>query len=137
MAGINGFGTIINRGDGGSPETFTPIANCTGITPPGMSRDTIDVTTHGSPDAWKEYLGTLKDGGEVSVDVNYDPAQHDQFTADFDDPAPRTYQIVFPDPASTTWEFEAILTGFAPDAPYDDKLSANLTWQVSGKPVLS
>jgi predicted secreted protein len=137
MAGINGFGTQLRRGDGATPEVFTALANITGLTPPGLSRDTIDVTTHGSPNAWKEFIGGLKDGGEVSVDVNYDPADHDSLIADFNDRDPRSWQVVFPDPAATTWTFEAILTGFEPDAPYDDKLAASLKWKVSGQPVLS
>jgi predicted secreted protein len=137
MAGIDGFGTQLKRGDGGSPETFTAIADPTGISGPGLSRNTIDVTSHGSPDQWMEFLGGLKDGGEVSVDINYDPANHDTLVDDFDDAAPRNYQLVFPDDDSTTWSFGAIITGFEPDAPYDDKLSASLTFKVSGKPTLS
>jgi predicted secreted protein len=137
MAGIDGFGTQLQRGDGGSPQSYTSIANCTGITPPGMSRETIDVTTHGSPDGWMEFLGGLKDGGEVSADVNYDPSEHDILVDDFADALPRSYRIVFPDPDATSWTFQAILTGFEPDAPYDDKLTATLTWKISGKPVLS
>jgi len=49
------------------------------------------------------------------------------------------HQLVFPDDPTTptTWAFAAILTGFEPDAPYDDKLSASLTFKVTGKPTLS
>ena len=137
MAGINGLGTQLKRGDGADPEVFTAIASPTGITPPGMSRETIDVTAHDSPDGWMEFIGGVKDGGEFSTDVNYDPPQHDVIAGDFEDTAPRTYQIVFPDPAQTTWTFKGILTGFEPDAPSDDKLAATLTWKVSGKPTLA
>ena len=137
MAGIDGFGTQFKRGDGGGPEVFTAIADATGISGPGLSRETLDVTSHQSPEQWMEFVGGLKDGGEVSVDVNYDPANHDALIADFDDDEPRNYQLVFPDPDETTWAFSAILTGFEPDAPYDDKLSASLTFKVSGKPTIS
>ena len=86
-----------------------------------------------------EHIGGLKDGGEVSVDINYQPAVHDLLIADLDDDAPRNYQLVFPDDPTTptTWSFAAIMTGFEPDAPYDDKLSASLTFKVTGKPTLS
>lgn len=137
MAGLDGFGTQLRRGDNATPEVFTTIADITSLSPPGMSRETLDVTSHGSPDGWMEFIGGLKDGGEVSADVNYAPTNHDFLAADFSDRDPRTYQVVFPDQAATTWTFEAILTGFEPDAPYDDKLSASLTWKVSGKPTLS
>lgn len=137
MAGIDGFGTALQRGDGGSPEVFTTIANVTSIKPPAMERETIDVTAHDSADGWMEFVGGLKDGGEVSADVNYDPADHDAIVADFEDDAARNYRIVFPDADATTWSFSAILTGFETEAPYDDKLSASLTWKVTGKPTLS
>lgn len=137
MAGIDAFGTQLKRGDGGSPESFTALAEPTSISGPGLSRETLDVTSHQSPDQWMEFVGGLKDGGEVSVDVNYDPALHDSLVSDLDDSAPRNYQLVFPDDATTTWSFAALLTGFEPDAPYDDKLTASLTFKVSGKPTLS
>lgn len=137
MAGIDGFGTQFQRGDGADPEVFTALANATNISGPGLSRETLDVTAHDSPDAWMQFLGSLKDGGEVSVDVNYDPATHDDLVADFDDDEPRNYRLVFPTSPPAQWAFGGVMTGFEPSAPYDDKLAASLTFKVSGKPVLS
>ncbi|RMB81278.1 phage tail tube protein [Streptomyces shenzhenensis] len=137
MAGMDGFGVQLKRGDGQSPEVFTKIADVTSLNPPGISRETLDVTSHDSVNAWMEFLGGLKDPGEVSADVNYQPSKHDLLVADFEDDAPRNYQIVFPDEDATTWAFPAILTGFEPEAPYDDKATASLTWKVSGKPTIT
>ncbi|WHX19830.1 phage tail tube protein [Streptomyces malaysiensis subsp. malaysiensis] len=136
MAGLDAFGTQLQRGDGGSPETFTAIANATSITPPALARETLDVTSHGSPDQWREYLGGLKDGGEVSIDINYDPRLHDTLVEDFNDPNPRNYKVVWPGTLGN-WAFAAVLTSFEPEAPHDDKLAASLTFQVSGKPTLT
>ncbi|WP_327268813.1 phage tail tube protein [Streptomyces sp. NBC_01218] len=137
MAGMDGFGTKLQRGDGETPEVFTEIADVTNLSAPGLSRETIDVTSHGSPNGWMQFLGGLKDPGEVSADINYQPTLHDLLVEDFEDTAPRNYKIVFPDEESTTWAFPAILTGFEPEAPYDDKASASLTFKVSGKPTIS
>lgn len=139
MSGVDGFGTQLQRGDGAVTETFTEIANVTSISGPGMSRETIDVTAHDSPEQWMEFLGGLKDGGEVSADLNYDPGEdtHNVLQDDFDDTAPRNYRIVFPDVDQTYWEVGAILTGLEPEAPYDDKLACSITLKVSGKPVLA
>ena len=137
MSGIDGFGTELRRGNGGSPtEIFTAIAHSTNISGPGLSRDTYDVTTHQSPERWREFIGGLKDGGEVSVDVNYDPADHDTLVDDLDDTNARNYELAFPDPDETVWEFKAILTGVEPSAPHDDKLTASLTFKLTGKPTL-
>ncbi|MFE2021297.1 phage tail tube protein [Streptomyces sp. NPDC059499] len=136
MAGLDAFGTQLQRGDGAGPEVFTAIANVTDITPPGIERETLDVTSHGSPDGWREFIGGLKDGGEVSIDINYDPREHDTLVDDFEDPDPRNYKVVWPGTLGD-WAFKAILTGFEPEAPHDDKLAASCTFKVSGKPVLN
>lgn len=136
MAGIDAFGTQLQRGDGAATEVFTAIANITSIDPPSIERETLDVTTHGSPDQWREHLGGLKDGGEVSFDLNYDPTEHDTLVADFDDTEARNYKVVWP-ASLGSWEFAAILTGFEPSAPHDEQLTASVTLKVSGKPVLT
>ncbi|MEU3441812.1 phage tail tube protein [Streptomyces griseoincarnatus] len=137
MAGMDGFGVQLKRGDGAEPEVFTKIADVTSLNPPNISRETLDVTSHDSVNGYMEFLGSLKDPGEVSADVNYQPDKHDLLVSDFEDAAPRNYQIVFPDADATTWEFPAILTGFEPETPYDDKATASLTWKVSGKPTIT
>jgi len=140
MAGADAFGTRFKRGDGAMSEQFTAIANVTNISGPDRQRETIDVTAHDSPDAWMEFIGSLKNGGEVSIDLNYDPREgtHD-LDDDFDDSEPRNYQIVlFPDTADEyTWDFAGVMTGLSDEFPYDDKMARTATFQISGKPVLS
>jgi predicted secreted protein len=108
----------------------------TNVGGPGLARDTYDVTAHDSPDQWREFIGGLKDGGEVSLDINYDPADHDSLVADFDDSAPRNYELAFPTTPETVWGLSLILTGFEPAGPHDDKLTATVTFKVTGPPVL-
>lgn len=140
MSGRDAFGTQFKRGDGAATETFTMIANVTTISGPSRSRETINVTTHGSPGGWMEFIGGLKDGGEISLELNYDPTEstHD-LDDDFDDPAPRNYQIVIlPDTADEhTWTFAGILTEVSDEFPYDDKMARSITIKVSGKPTLA
>ncbi|OSM43460.1 phage tail tube protein [Nesterenkonia sp. PF2B19] len=133
MAGIDAFGTTLSRED--DAGSFEPIANVTSLSPPNISRETLDVTSHDSPNGYMEFLGGLKDPGEVSVEVNYDPSQHDKLVDDFEEDDPIKYEIAFPD--GTVWAFEAILTAFEPDAPYDDKLTAEMTLKVTSKPEIT
>lgn len=132
IAGLNAFGVTIEFGDGSG--TYTPIGNVTSVEGPEIERETVDVTAHDSPDMWNEFVGGLKNGGEVSVEVNYDPAEHDTLMAQFDKDEPVPWRIVWPNEIGY-WDFSAIMTGFSPEAPVDDKLSAELTLQVSGKPT--
>jgi predicted secreted protein len=139
MAGVAAFGTLLQRGDDAG-TVFTTIANVTSIGGPERSRDTIDVTAHDSPDGWMEFIGSLKDAGEVTCDINYDPSEvtHD-IDDDFDDVDPRAWRIVIlPDTADEyTWSLHAILTKLGDEFPYDDKMARSLTLKLSGKPTLA
>lgn len=135
-----GYGTLFKTGDGNSPEAFTTLAEVTGITPPAYSRDTVDVTHELSPSAWREFIAGLKDGGEVKLELNFvaSGAASTALTAEFDLDGPQAVknrQIVFQDGA--TWSFAAIVTGWEADAPIDDKMTASVTFKVTGKPTLA
>jgi predicted secreted protein len=129
-----GHGSQFYVGSDDSPITWTAIAEITSITPPSVTRDIIDATHTGSADQWREHIPGLKDGGEVSCEMNFVPnsdsaniliaIQVDSFARDF--------KIAFPD--ATEWIFTAFCTGFEPDAPFDDKMTATATFKVSGKP---
>lgn len=137
MAGINAKGTALQRGDGGTPtEVFTTIANVTSIEGPGIEREEIDVTAHDTENNFMEFVPGLVDPGEVEIEVNYDPSEHDALVADFDDNEPRNWRLVFPDADATTWQFSAFLSEFSPEAPVDDKLAASMTFKVTGRPSL-
>ncbi|MEV1006131.1 phage tail tube protein [Streptomyces sp. NPDC049881] len=134
MAGINGFGTAFQHQT--TPGTFVTVAESTSISGPGLSKEALDATSHQSPDAHMEFVGGLIDPGEVSVDVRYDPSLHDDLIAHMAVDQPEPYRIIWPTAEQTTWTFDAIMTGFEPEGPYDDLLTASLTFKVSGKPVL-
>lgn len=141
MAGRDAFGTLLKRATTLDPgTTFETIANVTNIGGPERTRETIDVTSHDSPDGWMEFIGGLKDGGELTCDINYDPAEltHD-IDDDFDDVTPRNWQIVIlPDTEDEhTWAISGILTNLGDEFPYDDKMARSMTIKVSGKPILT
>lgn len=135
MAGIAAFGTKLRRNG-------VEIADVTNIGLPGLTREIVDTTHHNSPDRWREFIKIVKDGGEVTLDLNYNPtvATHSVATgllADFvDDTSNATYDIVFPNAAGTVWSFPGIVTSFSGGAPIDDKLTASVTIKVAGKPTL-
>ena len=118
-------------------------AQVTSISGPGLSLDTVDVTSHDSTGAWEEHVGTILRSGEVTMDIVYDPADGthanvaDGLLADL---AARTlittFHIVFPDAATTTWDFDAFVTGFEPSAPVDGALTASVKFKLSGDPTL-
>ena len=139
---IGAFGTLLKIGDGATPtENFTTIAEVSNISGPGLSMDTIDVTSHSSADGWREYIAGQLEAGEITFDINYIPTEvtHNLAKGLLGDLAAKTrrnFQLVFPDAGSTTWKFTALVTGFEPSEPVDDKLAASVSLKLSGKPTL-
>jgi len=137
--GMSGFGTKLKIGDGASPEVFSEIAAVSSVSGPGISLDTIDVTTDDSPGGYKQYAAGLLDAGEIKLELNFLPANTSQtglLTA-LASRAAKNFKLVFPDTAATTWSFSAFVTNFEPSAPVDGKLSTSVTLKITGQPTLA
>ena len=135
MAKYAAYGTALKL-DG------TAYANVTNISGPGLSLDTEDVTSHDSTGAWEEVVGTILRSGEITLDLVYDPANatHDASTGLIAKMVARTsdeYTLVFSDSGSTTWTFDAYVTGFEPSASVDGALTASATFKLTGQPTLA
>lgn len=130
-----GYNTTFHTGAGSSPEVWTPWGQVTNVTPPGMQRDSIDASHSQSPDQWREFIAGMKDGGEVSLELTFAPANDttedifEEFALDGPS-ATKPRKITFPD--GSIWEFSAFVTGFEPEAPFDDKMVATVTLKVTG-----
>lgn len=140
---VHAFGSLLKKGDGGSPETFTTVAEILTLPFPKLSHETIEVTNHSSTEGWREFIPGLKDGGEFSVDINYLPtdATHNNTTGLLYNLSvtngKANYQIVMSNALATTWTFAALVTGFEADASIDGQLKATVTFKLTGKPTLA
>ena len=136
MSKYAAFGTILKRG----AVTIAAVSNLGG---PGLALDTEDVTTHDSPGAWEERVGTILRTGEISVDLVWDPnaATHKNASGgllyDLVSRTPQTYSLVYPSTPTVTWTFSALVTGFEPTAPVDGALTAAAKLKLTGEPTLS
>jgi len=121
----------------------TEIAGVTNISGPGLSLDTVDVTTHDTANYWEEVVGTILRSGEVSLDIVYDPADatHKYAAAgilhDLVSRAEVAYKLIFPDDAATTWEFNCLVVGFEPTGAVGGALTATARFKVTGQPTLA
>lgn len=130
---ISGFGTSLKIG-------AVAVAEILDVSGPSLSLETIDVTSHNSLEAWREYIAGLLDAGEITFDINYVPTAVTHKNAAggllylLATRASQAFTLTFPD--TTAWTFNGFVTGFEPSAPVDDKLSASITIKISGKPTL-
>lgn len=136
MANYAAFGTLLKIAG-------TTVAGVTNIGGPGLTLETIDVTNHSSTSAWREFVGGLKDGGEISLDIVFDPAAATHKNASggllylLTTRASASFTITFPDAAPTTWTFAAFVTSFEVGAPVADGLTASVTLKITGAPTLA
>lgn len=139
---VFGKGTLIQRGDGGSPEVFTTIPEVRSIEGPGGPADVLDVTTHSTAGFFREKLSGLIDAGALAFQINYVPnnAQHNGTTgllADWKNRTARNYKLIFPNVGATTFLFRGQITNFSIGAPVDNVLVCDVTITILDPPTLA
>jgi predicted secreted protein len=132
-----GVGTTFKRGNGASVETFTAIAEINSIDGPNMSREQIDVTSLDSTGGYREFIGSFRDGGSVSLDMNFTRDGFVDMQDDFESDSVVNYQIVLSDSGATTLEFAGFVSDLSVSVTTDDKVTATVSIKVSGAVTLS
>ncbi len=131
-AGRAALGSILNRsGDSGS--TYSPVAEIFNLDGPSGDMVLIDVTHHQSTSGYREYRAGLKDGGDVTLQMNFLPSVSGQtaLRTDFENQTVMYWRIDWPDGAQ--WKFQALVKQPpGPAAPFDGKLSARGVLKVTG-----
>jgi len=134
-----GYGVLFKIESDASPQAFITVGEVLNVKPPSLSRDAVDATHTESPNGYREFIPGLKDGGEVSFDINFVPGATGITTllAQLGLDTASACKISLPGTPAYDWSFDAILTGFEPDAPIDDKMTASVTFKVTGQPSLA
>jgi predicted secreted protein len=127
---IAGVGTLFRRWSG---SAWVNIAEINSITGPGMTRETIDVTSLDSTGGYREFIGGFRDGGTVVLAMNFTRAGLDTMKDDFESDDLQSYEIVLPDDENTTVEFTGVVTELPLTITPDDKVTQDVTIKVSGE----
>lgn len=130
-----GYGSkfAISTDDG---VNFTDLGEVSNITPPSDSIDVIDATHMQSPNATREFILGLNDPGTASFDMNFVPGSaSDDLIQDVRAARePVKCKITFPN--NVTWTFDGVLTGYEPAVPNEDKMTATVSFKVTGSYVV-
>lgn len=117
-------------------ETIPKVGSISG---PGRSRETVDVTNHSSPAGFREYIGGLRDGDEISADVYW---TYDSDVYEFLEDTYGTqedvvsFRVVYPmTPLNETYTFDGWVTNLTDAAPVDGALTKALTVKITGEIV--
>lgn len=145
---IAGVGTKFRKWDG---LAWTDIAQITGIEGPGMTKETIDVTALDSTGGYRKFISSFRDGGDVSLTMNYTRDGYDAMKAAYEADCDFDYEIVLPDgnrdnpicttsldtAKNTTFQFKGIVTELPISVSTDSQVTMNVTVKVSGKVIVN
>lgn len=131
---IAGVGTQFRRWSG---SAWVELAEVTNITGPGMTRDTIDVTSMNSTGGYREFIAGFRNPGTMNLTMNFRRDTYELLKSDFESDTRKNYEIVLPDDENTTFEFEGLVTEIPLTIPPDDKVSVDVVIQISGEVTIN
>ena len=120
----------------------TTVAQVRDLEGPGLTLNTVNVTSRDSGKSQKRIAGE-KEGGRITFDIVYDPAAPTHVGGSGGVPFPllqgsrARFSLVLPDVAQTTIAFTALVAAFKPKAPIEGALTADLELQVTSSITIS
>ncbi len=123
---ITGQGTIFKRNG-------AAIGEINSIDGPTKSRETIEVTRLEDVDGYRQYIAGLREPGTVTLNMNFTRENYDLLNADFESDTIQTYAIELPDEDETVFSFSGFVTELPISIPIGDKITCDVTIQISGK----
>jgi predicted secreted protein len=137
---VAGKGTEFRRWDptgGGSVGAWEKIAEVNSISGPSMSRDMIETTSLDTTGGYRTYIGGFRNPGTIGLSMNFRRDTYETMKSDFESDVVKNYEIVLPDADNTSLEFEGLVSELPLEISPDDKITTDITIQISGKPVLN
>jgi hypothetical protein len=151
-AALPAIGTLLQVGNGASPEVFSSVANIGDLSGPSVQATWTPTTSHTSASApWTTGVPTLLDAGTISFPLYYIPASGGpsggqighNFAAGLGrlfanrgltPGVPYNWKIVYPDGSGTFHEFQAFLTKYSMKSPVAGVETADVELHVTGVP---
>ncbi len=133
-----GYGVLLKRGNGATPETFTSIASITRMVGTlTQSQTFVDNTDYASPNGYEEFLPGIKTGGSFEAELKHigGDASLSGIQNDFDNNLLRNYQIYFPadsEGTAKTATFAAYVESLAYDQPIKELKTMKATFKLTG-----
>lgn len=129
-----GYGSVfaVSTDDG---ATYVDLAEVSDITPPSSTIDMVDATHMGSPNADREFIIGLNDPGEASFSMNFVPGSAADLKIQAVKAARARIKCRITYPNGVTWTFSGLLMTYEPAVPTDDKMTATVSFKVSGSTV--
>jgi predicted secreted protein len=133
---IAGVGTKFKRWDS-ALGSWEEIAQINSIAGPGMTRDVIDTTALDTEGGYRTFITGFRNPGTVKLSMNFTRETYEKMKEDFESAVVQNYLIHLPDVAETVLEFEGLVTELPLTIAPGDKVTADVSIQISGQVSLS
>ena len=132
---LSGKGTEFRRWDGAG--SWDAIGEITNIGGPGMSRETIDTTALDTAGGYRTFIPGFRTPGTMTLSINFTRDTYDLMKTDFESDTAVDYEVVLPDADQTTIEFQGFVTELPLTIPTDEKISMEVTIQITGQVTIN
>ncbi|WP_406871623.1 phage tail tube protein [Aminobacter sp. P9b] len=129
-----GYGSFFHISEDNG-ATWIELAEVFDITPPNDTVDEIDATHMQSPNRTREFIPGLIDPGEASFEMNFVPGSASDLKVAALKVAGARVKCRITFPNSVAWVFSGWISSYEPAVPTDDKMTATVTWRVTGSTV--
>jgi predicted secreted protein len=131
---IAGVGTTFERWSG---SAWQFIAEINAIEGPTMDKENIEVTALDTDGGYDEFITGFMEGGTLTLNMNFSRSGYELMKQDFEIDVARDYRITLPDDEDTTLEFEGLVIEIPLTMEAEDKLTADVTIQVTGEVAIA
>jgi hypothetical protein len=127
-----GIGSTFALARSATPTSFVNMNEVYEITAPNAVRATVDATHMGSLNQTREYIGGLIEPGEMSFMMAFVPGNASDLMCQAMQISGEKGRAKITWPNGVTWTIDAIVLGYEPTDPIDDKMTVSVTIQCSG-----
>lgn len=137
--GMHAKGVDLKRLVSGSYVTAGDVRAISG---PNMTRAAVDVTHSNSTSGYREFVGGLRDPGEITLTLALVPSTvnssgYKRMLADYDNDTPQTYRVEWPNGVMITFDALVTSVGHEQQPLGEDPMTQDVTFKISGKPTIS
>lgn len=136
---ISATGSLLQIGDGASSEVFATIPEVSRISPPNVTFEMLEATSHDSSGGFREWVPGLLDGESATAEFNWVPSNSvHQIVRDANlEKTKKNMKIVFTGTSDNTFAYSAYVMGFGPQADVGQLLKASANFRMTGQPSWS
>ena len=118
---------------------YAHIIQARTLAAPEINQEYADISNHDSPSNFREFIDTFRDGGELTMEIVWNPAisLHAQLYNDALDQTVITWKLVLNNASSSQWIFTARVSKFSVPLPHDAAIFTPFSLKVTSNPAFT